>query len=101
MRLTFYGALMTSCLAFPAVAQTSLAQAQVNLQFREPIPANGDISTARSAVLTDAEQSCAALQKAFNLPCSINTIQFNGPGMGMPFPFQQQPPGNFLNANVS
>ncbi len=94
------GVLVSFCCVMSAAAQSSLASAQVNLQFHEPLPANGDTNAARAAVLADAEKACDALTKALNLPCSINNIQFNNGG-----PFGFMPMGaasaNMMNANVN
>lgn len=105
MKHFIYGAVASLILVLPAVAQTGPVGGNLNgpvggnlnLQYREPIPQNGSADTARAAILSDAEQACAAVQKAFGLPCTINNIQFNnGFGFGGP-----QPQGNFVTANVN
>lgn len=99
MRLAF-GILASFCLALPAAAQSALFSTQSSLQFREPIPANGDADQARSAVLSDAEKACAALEKALNLTCTITNIRFNVNGVPYGFMQQQAAGSNVLAASV-
>jgi hypothetical protein len=102
MKHIVYSLALLAALAGPALAQNSLTGAQLNFQYRQAIPQGGDTSAARAAILAEAEKDCAAAQKTFGLPCLINTIQFNTPGMGgYPFQFQTQAPGNFIGANVN
>jgi hypothetical protein len=98
MRRFAYGIMASLCFVLPAAAQSTLATAQVNLQLREPIPADGGTAAAQTAVLSDAEKACAALSKALNLPCTINNIQFNT--NGGPFGYMAANAGT-LNANVN
>jgi hypothetical protein len=90
---------LTLGLALPAAAQTALNSGQLNFQYREAIPPNGDLSAPRAAILTDAEKDCDAAQKAFGLTCVIGNIQFNNPGMG--FNYGNQPAPNTVSANVN
>jgi hypothetical protein len=85
--------------ALPAMAQTSLTTANINFQFREPVPPTGDQSVARASILADAEKDCAIAAKAFGMQCEVNGVQFNMNGMGMNF--GNQVPGAFVFGNVN
>lgn len=98
MRLLIQTAILTLGLVVPAAAQSAVSSGQLNFQYHEPIPASGDLSVSRAAILADAEKDCAAAQKAFGLQCVIGNIQFDSRGMGM---FGQPSPPNSVSANVN
>ncbi len=97
MQRFIYAAVLTLGAALPAMAQSSVSQGELNFQYHEAIPPNGDLSVPRAAILSDAEKDCAAAQKAFGLTCVIGNIQFNGGGMG----YGNQAPPNTVSAGVN
>lgn len=91
-------AALTLGLALPVAAHANPSAGQLNFQYNEPIPATGDLSAPRAAILADAEKDCAAAQKAFGLVCQIGDIQFNAQGYGR---FGQQAPPNSMSGQVN
>jgi hypothetical protein len=98
MKSFVYAAVLTLGAVLPAMAG-GVSQGELNFQYRESIPANGDLSVPRAAILSDAEKDCQAAQKTFGLTCVIGDIRFDGGG-GQ-FNYGNQAPPNALSANVN
>ena len=81
---------------------TSAAQAEINgatiqLQYREPILDNGDLSQTRQKILQNAEKDCEAAAKPLGRHCVINNMNFGNNNSGC----CQNQGGLFLSGNVN
>jgi hypothetical protein len=70
--------------------------ANLQLQYREAIPENGDLKPLRAKFLAQAEKDCEAAAIAMGRHCRINSINFNWNRS-----YRGDPEGKFLSAGVS
>jgi len=60
----------------------------IQIEYREPIPANGDMTALRQHIYGEIQKDCDAAAKAFRTECSVVNISFNDIAMGSGLPPQ-------------
>src|ERR1700735_4436060 len=69
------------CLLLPSGGHAQMFQptrtTQIQIEYREPIPADGDMSALRTKIYGEVQKDCDAAGKAFQARCSVANISFN------------------------
>jgi len=94
-------AFVPTAACFVLLMQAIAAHAQENsatiqLQYREAIPASGDLKPLRAKILAQAEKDCEAAAAAMGRHCRINNINFIWNRN-----WRADADGKFLSANVN
>lgn len=69
----------------------------IQIEYREPMPADGDMGALRTKIYAQVQKDCDAAAQAFQQHCSVNSISFNDIA-----PMNGQPPqGVIAHAQLS
>lgn len=68
----------------------------IQIEYREPMPADGDMGAVRTKIYAEVQKDCDAAAKAFQEQCSVNSISFNDMAMN-----GQPPQGVIARAQLS
>lgn len=68
----------------------------IQIEYREPMPADGDMSAIRTKIYAEVQKDCDAAAKAFQEQCSVSNISFNDMAMN-----GQPPQGVIARAQLS
>ncbi len=49
----------------------------IQIEYREPMPADGDMGALRTRIYGQVQKDCDAAAKAFQEHCAVNSINFN------------------------
>jgi hypothetical protein len=69
------------CFLLPTSGHAQMFQptrtTQIQIEYREPMPANGDLSALRMKIYAEVQKDCDAAAQAFQSHCSVANISFN------------------------
>jgi hypothetical protein len=89
------------CFYEPNVGSAQMFQptrtTQIQIEYREPMPADGDMSALRMKIYAEVQKDCDAASKAFQARCTVANISFNDAVMGN----AQPPTGVIARANLT
>ena len=99
-KLIVSGLAACTLLVFPVAGKAQIyaptRTTTIQIEYREPIPADGNMAALRTKIYAEVQTDCDNAAKAFQEKCSISSISFNDVGVN-----GQPPQGVIARAQLS
>ncbi|HEX3971514.1 MAG TPA: hypothetical protein VHX19_09325 [Stellaceae bacterium] len=80
-RIVSVVAMAALLVTFPLSSQAQMfgptRNTTIQIEYREPMPADGDMGALRTKIYVEVQKDCDAAAKAFQEHCAVNSINFN------------------------